>query len=109
MYTVIQCILKVTVSPSLQMLQISSSPAKVGGGGGGAKPTKILSAPCPIYAYVYLLKGGAKYPSPPYSDINEYQCCEYSNLNNWKVLIPPPPPRSQSNSLDTKIPLLSNQ
>ena len=42
-----------------------------------------------------------KYPSPPYSDFNEYQCCEYSNLNGWKLLRPPSLPRLQVYRLDT--------
>ena len=76
MYTVLRCILNVRVSPSLQMLQYSSSPGK----GKGAKPTKILIAPCPICLCLSAKKvhgegerGGAKYPSPSHYDDNEYQ------------------------------------
>ena len=62
-----------SISQSANVAIYSSSPGK---GGGGTKPTKILSAPCLICLCLSAKKvlgegeRGAKYPSPPHSDVN---------------------------------------
>ena len=77
MYTVLRCILNVRVSPSLQMLQYSSSPGKKGE---GAKTNKNIICPMSNMPMSICQKGvkgreegGAKYPSPSHYDDNEYQ------------------------------------